>query len=394
MNLLYTLTAYPPYLGGAQLHQHLLAQHLSADRNLQVISFWNHNRTDWLLGTTLKAHGSPHDYTIDGIPVHRMGFNWYEKLRMAAWLPLYYPLMSVALPRVAQVIESHLAPYAQSAQLIHNVRIGREGLTYASCQVARQHHIPFILTPVHHPRWVGWRYREYIQLYQAADAIIALTPSEKQTLIGLGVAPDRIHITGIGPILAAKAHPERFRQHHNLDGPVVLFLGQHYSYKGFRHLLEAAPLVWRHCPEAKFVFAGPPVQNSEQVFNAFPDRRILRLGTVDLQTKTDALAACDILCVPSVQESFGGVYTEAWSFAKPVIGCDIPAVADVITKGVDGYLVEQQPESIADDLIDLLKNPATAKSMGAAGKAKVEARYTWPKLAAATLSAYEKVLHR
>jgi glycosyltransferase involved in cell wall biosynthesis len=57
------------------------------------------------------------------------------------------------------------------------------------------------------------------------------------------------------------------------------------------------------------------------------DPRILELGSVDLQTKTDALEACTLLCLPSTQESFGGVYTEAWSFKKPVIGCDIPAVS-------------------------------------------------------------------
>jgi hypothetical protein len=85
MNFLYTLTAYPPYIGGAQLHQHLIAQQLKSQDSLQVISFWNANRTDWLLGTTLKAHSIPYIYTIDGIPVHRLGFNWLEKLQMLPW---------------------------------------------------------------------------------------------------------------------------------------------------------------------------------------------------------------------------------------------------------------------------------------------------------------------
>ena len=86
MNFLYTLTAYPPYIGGAQLHQHLLAQQLQRRHYIQVATFWNHNRTDWLLGTTLKAHARPYDYAVDGIPVHRLGFGWGKKLRMARWL--------------------------------------------------------------------------------------------------------------------------------------------------------------------------------------------------------------------------------------------------------------------------------------------------------------------
>ena len=55
MKLPYTLTTYPPAIGGAQLHQHLIAQHLKNQHNIQVISHWNQNRTDWLLGTTLNT---------------------------------------------------------------------------------------------------------------------------------------------------------------------------------------------------------------------------------------------------------------------------------------------------------------------------------------------------
>jgi glycosyltransferase involved in cell wall biosynthesis len=391
MNLLYTLTAYPPYIGGAQLHQHLIAQQIQGRHPIQVVAFWSHNRTDWLLGTTLSAHTQPHGYTVDSIPVHRLGFSRADKLRMAPWLPLYYPWMAVALPPIAQTIAKPIAALAHTSDLIHNVRIGREGLTYASLQVARQRDIPFVLTPVHHPRWVGWRYREYIKLYQQADAVIALTQAEAKILHGLGVHENRIHVTGHGPVLASQAEPQHFREAHSISGPMVLFLGQHYPYKGYRQLLDATAAVWAQHPDTHFVFIGPPVKDSERAFTELADSRIHRLGAVSLQEKTDALAACDLLCVPSSQESFGGVYVEAWSFSKPVIGCNIPAVADVITEGVDGYLVEQQPGPIADRILHLLTDPTRAEAMGQAGKAKVQAHYTWPKLAAKTYQVYQSV---
>ncbi|MGF1570318.1 MAG: glycosyltransferase family 4 protein [Nodosilinea sp.] len=389
MNLLFTLTAYPPYIGGAQLHQHLLAQHLQSNHAIQVATFWDANRTDWLLGTTLKAHGRPYDYTVDGVAVHRLGFSGSDKLRLAPWLPLYYPWMAAALPPIADVIAQSLRPLAQTSDLIHNVRIGREGLTYASLQVARQRHIPFVFTPVHHPRWVGWRYREYLKLYRQADAVIALTQAEKRILASLGVAEKRIHVTGHGPVLAPQADPEGFRKTYGLTGPVILFLGQHYPYKGFRQVLEATAAVWAQHPDAQFVFIGPPVKTSEAVFGEFADRRIHRLGAVSLQEKTDALAACDLLCVPSSQESFGGVYTEAWSFQKPVIGCNIPAVAEVVSDGQDGYLIEQAAGPIADRISYLLSHPTEAARLGAAGYGKVQQRYSWPRLAQKTLAVYQ-----
>ncbi|MBW4580201.1 MAG: glycosyltransferase family 4 protein [Tildeniella nuda ZEHNDER 1965/U140] len=392
MKLLHTITAYPPSVGGAQIHQHYLAQELQLRHSVQVVSHWDANRTDWLLGTTLKAPSASHDYLVDKIPVHRLGLSLKEKLRLAPFVPLYYPLMDVALPPIAHLLEQHIAPYTANADLIHNIRIGREGLSYASYQAARRRDLPFVLTPVHHPRWVGWRYRAYLRLYQMADAVLALTQAEKRILVGLGVREECITVTGVGAVLASTADPNAFLKQYGLAAPIVLFLGQHYPYKGYQQLLQAAPLVWQKVPEVQFVFIGPPVADSEQAFAQVSDRRIHRLGNVDLQTKTDALAACTLLCVPSSQESFGGVYTEAWHFGKPVVGCNIPAIAEVISDGSDGFLVDQTAKQIADRLLDLLLNPIQATAMGTAGKHKVESRFTWEKIAEQVEGVYRGVV--
>lgn len=392
MKILYTATAYPPSTGGAQTHLHRIATEFRQRHQVQVVTHWDTYRADWLLGTTVRAPAVGRDYVIDGVPVHRLGLSPFEKLALAPYIPLYYPLMEVALPPIAANLARHLAPFAAEADLIHNVRIGREGLSQASFDLARRRGIPFVLTPVHHPRWVGWRYRAYLKLYREADAVIALTNAERQVLVNLGVGEDRIAVTGHGPVLADTPKPTDFRQHHGLGAtPVILFLGQHYAYKGFRQLLQAAALVWQQVPEAHFVFAGPAVHDSERAFAASADPRILRLGALSLQAKTDALAACTMLCVPSTQESFGGVYTEAWSFGRPVIGCPIPAVREVISDGVDGLLVAQEPQALAAALITLLRDEALANALGSAGQRKVQTHYAWPQLATLTEQVYLRV---
>jgi glycosyltransferase involved in cell wall biosynthesis len=392
MNLLYVLTTYPPSTGGAQIHQHMLAQQMLTHHQVQVLSLWDSNRTDWLLGTTLRMPQQSRDYVIDGVKVHRLGLSSQDKLRIAPFLPLYYPLMDVALPPIAARYEEQIQPYAEKADLIHNVRIGREGLSVAALQAARKQGIPFVLTPVHHPRWVGWRYRAYNRLYQLADAVFTLTRTEKQTLIELGVREDRITVIGHGPTLAETAHPEEFVAEQHIDGPMILFVGQHFAYKGYKQLLDAAPLVWAKVPATHFVFIGPAVNKSEDDFAAMPDRRIHRLGSVSLQEKTDALAACTVYCMPSTQESFGGVYTEAWTFGKPVIGCNIPAVTEVISNGENGYLVQQDSREIADKIIDLLLHPAIADAMGTAGKHKVTECYSWSQISKSAEEAYMRTL--
>lgn len=391
MNLLYTSTSYPPALGGAQLLHHRTAIELAKRHSVQVVTQWDTNRSDWLLGTTVCAPARSSDYIMDGIPVHRIGLSLQEKLSLLPATVAYYPLMGLALPAISGQLESRLEPFAAEADLVHNVRIGREGLSQASYQIARARGIPFILTPVHHPRWTGWRYREYIRLYRQADALIALTNAERRILIGLGVPEERVHVTGFGPILADGTAAADFLARLEARGPIILFLGQHYDYKGYRQILEAAPVVWTRHPQAVFVFIGRAVGRSEEHFRASNDPRIVRLGEVGLQEKSNALAACTLLCVPSTQESFGGVYTEAWSYGKPVIGCNIPAVSEVITDGEDGVLVSQEAGPVADAINRLLACPSLASAMGEAGREKVRNRYSWERLAALTEEAYSHV---
>jgi len=395
VRILYTLTAYPPAIGGTQLHTHELARRLRARHCVQVVTQWTTRRTDWLLGTTLRAPPYSCAYEVDGVPVRTLALSAEVRRRLVPWALAYYAVQGPALRRISDALAAELAPWAAAADVIHNCRIGREGLSYASLQVARQYGVPFVFTSVHHPRWGGWLHRHYHRLYRLADAVIAMTEAERRTLIQLGVAEDRVFVTGVGPILAGRADGARFRARYGLGAhPVVLFVGQKYAYKGVATLLDATRRVWRRFPETRFAFVGPRTSHSERVFRNVTNGRILELDAVDLQDKTDALAACDVLCLPSTQESFGGVFTEAWSLGKPVVGCDIPAVRAVVEDGRDGLLVPQRSAALADALVYLLERPAVRQEMGKRGREKVETRYAWPRLTTKLESVYQQVLER
>ena len=393
MNLVLSITAYPPAIGGAQALMHALARQLSARHTVQVLTQWDTNRTDWLLGTSLNAPLEPRAYVQDGVPVQQISLPPGARRQLKPWVYGYYFFEGPAIRHIAAALADQMRPWTAGAELIHNCRIGREGLSFASLQLARERDIPFVFTPVHHPRWGGWLHRHYQALYRQADAVIALTGEEKKLLIGLGVPEKRVFVTGMGPILSPDPDPARFRREHGLGAaPLILFLGQKYRYKGLAALLAAAPLVWQRHPDAHFAFIGPRTAYSRRLFRGIADARLFELDAVPLAEKTDALAACTLLCVPSNQESFGGVYTEAWSLGKPVIGADIPALREVIADGQDGLLVQQVAGAIADGLMALLDDPTRAAAMGQRGREKVAARYSWARLAQLTESVYQQVL--
>ena len=371
---------------------HTLAKELSRLHSVSAISMWNQNRQDWLLGTTLRAHSADFQYDYEGVPVRRLGLSVSEKAALVPWVAMYYGLEGISISKIARTLFNRLNSVVEDVDIVNNGRIGRAPLSYASFSLARQRGVPFFLTAYHHPRWEGWFYRHYTNLYQRSDGVIALTDAEKRMLVKMGVRESRVMVTGMGPILAPSANADRFRRSLEIDGPLVIFIGQHYEYKGYRQLLDATDLVWARYPDAHFAFIGPESGNSEAHFKNSIDSRIHRLGIVDLATKTDALAACHVLCLPSTQESFGAVFVEAWMYEKPVIGCAIPAVSEVIDHGENGILVRQHPAEIADAICELLGNQSLADRMGQAGRLKAESRYTWKQIGERTQNAYAAVI--
>jgi glycosyltransferase involved in cell wall biosynthesis len=390
MKILYTITRYWPVVGGAETHLYQNIKHLPPEIEPRVRTFWNTNRTDWLWGTTVKApYFEP--YTDGRAQVLPLYMPFFHRLRLTFPSMVYYPFKMYSLAPLTKALEPVLMP--EDFDLIHNVRVGREPLSLASYNVAQKKGKPFVFTPLHHPRWVGWFYRQYLDLYRKADAVIATTESEKQTMIELGVKAERVFVHHVGAIPLLPGDGEAFRQKHQLEAvPVVLFLGQKYPYKGFEAILKATSAVWQQYPKTHFVFIGPRTEESQKIFAGVTDKRILELDRVDEQTKSDALAACDIFCVPSDQESFGGVYLEAWTFKKPVIGGNIPAISEVISEGEDGLLVDQEPPKIANALIALLEDQKLRQKMGEAGYQKTLTKYSWENSTKQLLNVYNTVV--
>ncbi len=387
--ILYTITAYIPSIGGAQLHLHEFARHMALTRPIATIYQWDENRTDWLLGTTLNGPTASQPGPIDHVARYRLALTPDQRAALRFWVRFYRVVQGPAIEHIAEAFLTQLKRLTADAlafppEIVHNSRVGREGLSVASWKLAQHLHVPFVLTPNHHPRWKGWLYRHFIRLYQRADALIAYSDFEAEELVRLGVPTANIHRLGIGPILAPSANGAHFRQRFGIgpEAPLVLFLGQKYPYKGIDQLLKAIPNVWARFPETWFAFVGPRTAYSTRLFEAAGTHaRIIELDAVDLQTKTDALAACDVLCVPSSQESFGGVFVEAGQLGKPVIGGSAPAIREVIEDGNSGFIVNADPDMLANRLVQLIADPAMRTAFGNRGLMRAQT-YQWASLSA------------
>jgi glycosyltransferase involved in cell wall biosynthesis len=161
--------------------------------------------------------------------------------------------------------------------------------------------------PIHFGMWEA-RFRE--------PSLFAFsTPEEKAFLQrrfpGLELAGSTI---GVAVERPADIDPGRFRRAHGIDDDFILYVGRVDPSKGCGTLFD---YFLRHVEQTgdrtKLVTLGRAVMEVP----AHP--QVVPLGFVSEQTKWDAMAACDLLVMPSPYESLSIVLLEAWSVGKPVL---------------------------------------------------------------------------
>jgi len=92
-------------------------------------------------------------------------------------------------------------------------------------------------------------------------------------------------------------------------------------------------------------------------------------------------ATMDAMILPSVNEGTPVSAIEALAAARPVVATRVGGVPDVVTDGVDGFLVEAGDiEALAERLERLARDPELRRTMGEAGRARVVQRYAVSRL--------------
>lgn len=281
---------------------------------------------------------------------------------------------------------------AQAPDLVHAFDLGKPELVDHGWRLAQRFGVPFALTPATDssvwpdPVTGG-------HLCRQADVLFSITSSEDEALVGKGVAPQRIVRIPVAPDLTGVPDPDGFRQKHGISGPLVLFVGRRVEFKGYRRLLESMPLVWRTVPEAVFAFAGANAEpDAAEIFQRHADPRMIDLGVVDEQQKRDAIAAADLLCLPSSADVFPIVFAEAWWLGKPVVSGDFPGAHEVVRHTVDGLVVRPQPSEIASALVELITDAELRAAMGLEGFRRAERELSWKAVASQVSEGYRRIL--
>lgn len=106
--------------------------------------------------------------------------------------------------------------------------------------------------------------------------------------------------------------------------------------------------------------------------------RVQFIGRVDDETLIAHLAQCRAVVFPPFNEDYGFVTVEAFASRKAVVTCrDSGGPAELVRDGVNGFVTDPTPESLARALRAITDDRALAIRMGEAGAADA-VRMTWP----------------
>lgn len=430
LKITYVLPVYWPAIGGCELHTHELVKRLSERHNIKVLTLINSQedklkRSLWF-ACILQAKSRPETYSDNMATVVRLPLQAFQKY-------LAFPLARIQSPKVPSILREpamrglvslyrrRLEGLLEGCDVVHCIHGGTSFLGLAACQVARKLGIPFVFTPVlhlSHPEWRlemkeckrtgrpfiyspqlhltvrGWTDPYWHQLCFNADTLITMTEMEREFFIKKGIPEEKVIKTGVGPLISDNINTD-VRHKYRLDQKkIVLFLGRNHESKGIEELLDAAELVWEKAPDTLFVFAGPLEGKSKEIFAGYNDPRVIITGEVSDEEKSALLQACDILCVPSLEESLGGVYLEAWHYGKPVIAADIPPLRDLTKNGQGGFLVRPEPADISEKLLCLLNDPKLRERMGSWGRQRVLTEFNWENIADKMEAVYLNLVQR
>jgi glycosyltransferase involved in cell wall biosynthesis len=242
----------------------------------------------------------------------------------------------------------------------------QDELNHPSLILANQERRPFpIISLVHHlrysemrPKWQNAFYRIVEKKYlQSVNGFIFNSKTTQRVvneLLGNG-----------RPAIVAYPPTDRFGQPISEQEIIsraeksllrILFLGNVIERKGVHTLLEAVKRL-----ESQVIVDVVGSLDSEPEYASQIQKTIRQnhlssfvflYGSLDKQPLIEKLRQAHILAVPSSYEGYGIVYLEGMGFGLPAIGTTAGAASEIITDGVDGFLIE--PENL-DILASRLK---------------------------------------
>jgi D-inositol-3-phosphate glycosyltransferase len=384
MDILQGCVRYPPAPGGAETVVKAYSEGLSGKgHNVEVIT------TDLYTETPFVKKQMPTE--VSGISVSRHSA---FTISGEAHYVLAPGMIKSFLSKKADVIHTHSYGYFQN---------------HAGWIRERLQSTPWIITPHFHPSWSMWggsKRRTLRDFYdskigkstmEAADLITCVSNHEKEVLIKeIGLKDDNIKIICNGIHWEDwKELPDKsiFRDKYpQISEKFVIFAGRLATNKGLTNLIEAMSLGDSDVFDLVIMGADMGLGKDLDALAISHNVKMHRLGHVDDVVYRSALAAAEVLVLPSEYEAFGIVLLEAAAAKTPVIGTRVGGIPEAMSENKNGLIVDYDNSlELSKAIFSILEDSNISKEMGDFGR-EFSSKFSWTNIIDLIEKEYELLL--
>ena len=230
------------------------------------------------------------------------------------------------------------------------------------------------------------------------DCYIAASDAIRAMLVADGVPKDRtvtvhegIDVDHVVAAPTVDVHQAFFLPH---GAPVVGNVAALVPHKGQRYLIEAAHLVVREIPDARFVILGEGELREaleHQVREHHLEKHVLLPGF-----RTDVLGCIksfDLFAMSSVTEGLGTSLLDAMACRRAIVGTNAGGIPEIVEDGVNGLIVPpRDAPALARAIVRALKDAPLRQRLAGAGFARVRERFTVERMVTETAAVYERII--
>lgn len=268
----------------------------------------------------------------------------------------------------------------------------------AGCRaiVNTAHNLGFIAMQSQTQRALFWVYDKLL-LAAGTDAVVTvsrsvgeraraarLVPARKLHVIHNGIRTARfIAVAGDGP-----ATPRQTL--------TIVTVARLVWFKGLDTLIRAMRAVVDTFPQARLVIVGGGELESQlRAQAASLDLTAAITFAGEREDVPVVLAAADLFVLPSVSEGLPVSILEAMACGLAVVATRVGGVPELVEEGVTGLLVEPgQPHAMATAICRLLADERERRTMGLAGRGRLEANFSAQAMVEATEQLYRTLAAR
>jgi glycosyltransferase involved in cell wall biosynthesis len=210
-----------------------------------------------------------------------------------------------------------------------------------------------------------------------ASKIIAPSSYLKTIVSAWGVIPDSIVVIHSSlDKIEVSASKEKLRQQFNYTYPTIVSSGRLVPWKGFSVLIEVLGNLVKNHPQISLIIVGDGpdmIALKNKVADMKLSKHVRFVGSISKDALGATVKAADLFVLNTSYEGLSHQLIEVMDLGTPIVTTDVGGNPELITNGVNGFLVEyNNPEALEEAILRVLNHPESVERMtqSARGRSK------------------------